>query len=147
MSELPENLKFKIEARWDKKTGANIRFESDRSLIIDTPTEFGGRGTALCPDELFLTSIAGCVLTTFLWFTRKRGVKINDMRLDAESEIELIKGAYSFKAIRITIEISAPEEYADKAKTCLDLAIRYCHISRGIEHCIPIDVTGKVIVS
>jgi len=144
MAELEEHLKFRVEMRWNGKTGASIRTESGRSITIDTPKEFGGFGEGICPDELFLASVTGCVLTTFLWFTRKRGVQINDMSLEAESDIELVKGAYSLKGIRIMVKVKAPEEYVEGVRKCLDLAIRYCHISRSIESCVPVDVIGKV---
>ncbi|RLG40150.1 MAG: hypothetical protein DRO05_07055 [Thermoproteota archaeon] len=145
MSELKEHLKFGIKAEWDGKTGAEVRTEAGKIFSIDTPTEFGGYGRAPCPDELFLTSIAGCVLTTFLWFTRKRGVEISEVRLDAESEVELVKGAYSLKAIRVKVEVRAPEQHVSAARKCLDLAIRYCHISRSIEQCVRVEVLGEVL--
>lgn len=143
---LADYLKFRVEAKWDGKTGASMRTESGNVLSIDTPKEFGGFGEGPCPDELFLASISGCVLTTFLWFIRKRGIQIVDIRLEGESEIELVKGAYLIKRIKIRVRIKASKEQAEVAKKCLDLAIRYCHISRSIEHCVPIEVAGEVIV-
>ncbi len=147
MAELAEHLKFRIEIKWDGKTGASMRTESGRSLTIDTPKKFGGFGEGVCPDELFLASVSGCVLTTFLWFTRKRGVQIKDMSLEAESDVELVKGVYSLKGIKIRVEVEAPKEHVEGARKCLDLAIRYCHISRSIEHCVPVDVVGEVSAS
>ena len=145
MSELKEHLKFGIKAEWDGKTGANVRTDMGKTFSIDTPTEFGGYGGAPCPDELFLTSVAGCILTTFLWFTRKRGVEISGVKLDAESEVELVKDAYSLKVIRIKVEVRAPEQHISSARKCLDLAIRYCHISRSIEPCIQVEISGEVL--
>ena len=64
---------------------------------------------------------------------RKRGVQIEDMEMEAESNIELIKGAYSLKGIKIKVKVKASEEQAEKVKRCLNLAMRYCHVSRSIE--------------
>lgn len=146
MSELPKNLEFKIKASWDGKSGVKMMTSGGKTISTDTPSEFGGLGASPCPDELFLASIAGCVLTTFLWFVRKKGIKISDVRLEARSEIELAKAVYTFRKVKIFAEIFTPEEYVEAARSCLDLAIKYCHIFKGIEHCIPIEVSGKVLV-
>ncbi|HIE23855.1 MAG TPA: OsmC family peroxiredoxin [Candidatus Korarchaeota archaeon] len=147
MAGLADNLKFRVEIKWDGKAGALMSTGSGNILSIDTPKDFGGFGAAPCPDELFIASISGCILTTFLWFIRKRGVQIVDMRLEAETEIELVKGAYSIKGIKIKAQIRASREQAEGAKKCLDLAIRYCHISRSIERCVPVEIAGEVIIS
>ena len=147
MAGLAEHMKFRVKIKWDGKTGASVRTEGGKSFTIDTPKDFGGFGEGVCPDELFLASISGCVLTTFLWFIRKRGVQIKDVNLEAESDVELVKGAYSLKGIRIKVEVEASKEHAKSAKKCLDLAIAYCHISRIIEHCVPVEVVGKVLTS
>jgi len=52
---------------------------------------------------------------------------------EAESNIELIRGAYSLKGIKIKVKVKASEEQAEKVKRCLNLAMRYCHVSRSIE--------------
>ncbi len=147
MAGLAEKLKFRVKIQWDGRTGASVVTEGGKSFTIDTPKDFGGFGEGVCPDELFLASVGGCVLTTFLWFIRKRGIQIKDINLEAESDVELVKGAYLLKKMKVKVKGYAPKEHVEGAKKCLDLAIAYCHISRSIEHCIPVEVVGEILVS
>ncbi len=144
MPELKKRLGFRMEGKWDGRTGVIMTTSKGKTLHIDTPEEFDGFGTAPCPDELFLASIAGCVLTTFLWFSRRRDVEISDLKLKAQSEIELEREGYSFKGIKVSLEVKVPVGCMEKAEKCLDLAIKYCHISKGVKPCIPLEIEGRV---
>lgn len=60
-------MSFPVELKWDGETGATA-LTKGQQLKVDMPVEFGGLGRAPCPDELLAASVAGCLLTTFLYF-------------------------------------------------------------------------------
>ncbi|MFN3621696.1 MAG: OsmC family protein [Nitrososphaerales archaeon] len=140
----PEVYRCEAAISWDGKTGGSVksrRFE----LFFDMPEEFGGLGRSFCPDELFLSSVGCCLITTFLSFRRRFNLTINRLEARVEGEIKLLGAeGYRVKSIKVKLEASTSEDEVDRVKRYLELAKEYCHITRSIEGCIPTDVQIEV---
>ena len=62
---LKERLLYTAEAQWDKETGGKVTANGFK-VSFDTPEDYGGSERHPCPDQLFLASITGCLMNTFL---------------------------------------------------------------------------------
>ena len=136
---LPERLVFRVEAEWDGETGVEVSFREHPSIRLDMASEFGGLGRYPCPDEVFVSSIAGCIATTFLYFARKMGVRLNSLNLEVEMSVVLRRGAgYRISEVKVKPRVTVPPGESEKALSCAKFAERYCHITSSISDCIPI---------
>lgn len=98
---------------------------------VDIPREFGGLGRYSCPDELFIASIASCLLTTLLYFKGKMKLTLLSLSVEGNGSVER-KGAngYEFKKARFKISITTKKKYEKMARECVKLAKEYCHLSK-----------------
>lgn len=139
----PKNLQYSVEARWDHATGGTAE-ASGYSISYDTPSEYDGNGGAPCPDQLFLASIAGCLMNTFLSFKNRLGAEITDINVHVDAEIKLEDHGYRVKQIDAEITVTSSEDMAEINRRCGELARDYCHITRSIEKAIPMNVKVTV---
>lgn len=141
---LPTALRYGAVVRWDKESGGEVSCKSAVDFRVDTPTEFSGQGQYPCPDQAFLASIGGCLLTTFLHFKRRLDLEVEDVRVSVDGEVALVGGeGYRIKGVEVILHIKA-KSGGDLARRCAELARDYCHIIRTIEKALPIKVYLEV---
>ena len=137
---LKKKLNYEAKASWDKNTGGTAQVEGF-SVPFDTPRDHGGNETHPCPDQLFLASLTGCLINTFLYYKNHLDVETIDIKVDAEAEIELKNPlGYRITGINILIQVWSDEENLDLNKTCAERARDYCHLTKSIEVGIPLKV-------
>ncbi len=141
---LKERLHYSAEAQWDTETGGEVTANGFK-VRFDTPQDYGGNERHPCPDQLFLASITGCLMNTFLYYRSHLGAETEDIKISAEAEIELRNPhGYRIKGINAHIQVWSTEEEADLNRTCAERARDYCHLTKSIEDAIPINVTITV---
>jgi len=142
-----EDHRFRADVIWDGKTGGNVRIGRSRKIKLDMPIEFGGMGRYPCPDELFLSGIAGCLLTTFLHFKKKLKVAVEGLQISVNGTIGAGPQGYRISRLKVTISAKAKNENQDGVRRCIMLAKEYCHITRTLEKAIPIEIKESVNVT
>ncbi|MCW4014724.1 MAG: OsmC family protein [Candidatus Bathyarchaeota archaeon] len=143
---LKKHLTYRAEAHWDHKTGGIAQLEGF-TQPFDTPVEHGGNETAPCPDQLFMASLAGCIMNTFGYYRTMLKVETIDLKVDVSSDIILTKtDGYRITNINIDMQVWSDEENEIMNQKCAERARDFCHITKSIEESIPIDVSIKVHV-
>ena len=151
MQDLPsfvKRLDYGVTLSWDGETGASVECDNCGDLKIDMPREFSGNGNGPCPDQLFLASLGGCLLTTFLHFAKRLHLEAKDVNISVGGNISLRKGVgYRVGQVEARIRVTADDEDAELAEKCSELARDYCHITRSIEDSVRVDVSVEVSAS
>ncbi len=143
-SKYPETLEYSATSKWDGKTGGIATVGNEREIVYDTPTTYGGGGTAVCPDEMFLASILGCLNNTFLDFQRKFEMELLSFNLKGRATSKFDKEGYQITGIEVTGEVVVGEDELETGKRCVELMKKFCHLSRSIKKCIPIKIEVTV---
>jgi organic hydroperoxide reductase OsmC/OhrA len=125
---------------WDGETGGVIQCNSCSELRLDMPVEFDGQGKGPCPDQLFLASISGCLLTTFLHFARRLGVDVRSINIRSNAELSMGEEGYRIRMVSSRILFAAAPEATELAERCARLSKEYCHITRSLEASFPVNV-------
>ena len=60
----------------------------DFKITIDEPVELGGNDKGMNPVELLLQSIGGCKTIVCLAFAEHHGIKIDEIKLEMEGELD-----------------------------------------------------------
>jgi organic hydroperoxide reductase OsmC/OhrA len=142
------NLTYKIEVVWDGLSGGEVKTRNSNVVKLDMPPEFGGEGKYLCPDEIFISAVGGCLLTTFLYFKRKRNLNLDGINVLVKGNVDLVGAeGYRITGIEAVLQILVKKEDEAEAKKCADLALNYCHITRTLEKAIPIKTSVKINTS
>ena len=141
---LKERHHYTAEAQWDKETGGKVTANGFK-VSFDTPEDYGGNERHPCPDQLFLASITGCLMNTFLYYRSHLGAETEDIKISAEAEIQLLNPhGYRIKGMNTHIQVWSTEDEADLNRTCAERARDYCHLTKSIEEAIPIKVSITV---
>ena len=135
-----KEMNYEAEAVWDGLTGGNVAV-GEYNVSFDTPPEYGGRGSAPCPDQLLLSAIGGCILNTFLSFKNRLGAETRSVKVQTACRLELRNpDGYRLTRVTVTIRVTPEEGDEDRNRRCAELARDYCHITRSIEPAVPVDV-------
>ena len=141
-----KKLEYTISTRWNGETGGAAEIDG-HVLSFDTPTEYQGNASAPCPDQLFLASICGCLMNTFINLKNRLGAETKDLKIDASTKIELTDPAgYRIKSIEATIQVYSEPDNAEINRRCAEFARDYCHITKSIEQAVPITVNIQVLI-
>ncbi|MFW9848875.1 MAG: OsmC family protein [Candidatus Thorarchaeota archaeon] len=147
----PETIFYVSKAKWDGHTGGTATVSDDRQIVFDTPEIYGGRGEGVCPDEMFVSAVLGCLINTFLDFTRKTLLELVDISLRGEATAKFDSEGYRIVGIKVegTVIVDIDDiEYGERA---VQMMKKYCHLTRSIKDCIPIEyhisVEGKELES
>ena len=92
----------------------------------DRPVDMGGRNEGLMASEHVLVALASCQATTAIKIAEKRGVVLQDVRMEAAMDFD---DRGEVEAIRLRIEVDSPSAGKDVAKV-FELAERACTITK-----------------
>ena len=134
---LKRHLHYAAEAEWDHETGGTAGLDAFTQQF-DTPREHGGNETAPCPDQLFMASLAGCIINTFNYYRVMLEAETRDLKVNASMDIELTDtDGYRVTGIDIDIHVWSDQENEELNRRCAERATQYCHLTRSIEPAIP----------
>jgi organic hydroperoxide reductase OsmC/OhrA len=143
--EFPDNLHYEVTSSWNNETGGVVN-TGEYLVEFDTPIEFDGKGKAPCPDHLFLASIIGCIMNTFLSFKRRFKAETHDLKIFAEMNIQNhIQEGYKIDEIKVKLEVKTSKDQVLFNRKCAELARDYCHITQSIQGSIPIQFEIELV--
>ncbi|MEM3527682.1 MAG: OsmC family protein [Candidatus Bathyarchaeia archaeon] len=138
------DLDFRVKLRWDGKTGGTVYIDGRPRLRLDMPVDFGGGGKYPCPDEIFLSSIAGCLLTTFLYFKAKLHVQVEKFEVSVEGILGVRADGYEVERVDAHLFIESRDVDEANLRRCVELTRKYCHITRTLEKAFPIRIFEEI---
>ena len=143
-SRYPEVVEYSAETVWDGETGGIVLVGGGKEVSFDTPQSYGGRGQGICPDELFVSAVLGCLNNTFLDFQRRYELVLVSLRLQGRATSRFDGQGYRITGIRVSGQVTVGQGDLDAGRRCVDLMKEYCHLSRSLKECIPVEYDIKV---
>jgi organic hydroperoxide reductase OsmC/OhrA len=132
---------------WDGKSGGKIHLSGLPDLKFDTPPRFGGLGRYPCTDQLFLSSLAACLIATFLYFNRKLRFTPIHVEATVKGKVTLVGGrGYRFSRIKAVLWVRSKKSDLMVARRCANLAVAYCHLTQTVGEVVPMSVKSQVTV-
>lgn len=129
-----EEKVFVSAVKWEQGKEATLS-NSDKPLIaISTPPEFDGPAGFWSPEELFLSSINSCILTTFLHLVEKFSASFLTYESSVEGKVNLTGGKLLFTSITVRPRILVPDEtQKQKIARVVEKSEKYCLISASVK--------------
>ncbi|MFW9794206.1 MAG: OsmC family protein, partial [Candidatus Thorarchaeota archaeon] len=134
----PEYVEYHARSKWDGKTGGTSIVTDDREIVYDTPKTYGGRGEGICPDEVFVSAVLGCLNNTFLDFQRRFELELISLDFEGKATAKFDGEGYKIESISVTCDVVVREGELETGRRCVELMREYCHLTRTIKSCIPI---------
>jgi len=129
-----KQLFFQVQLNWlSKQRGILTATDVKGSIHLATPPAFGGEGAEWSPEHLFLSSVSGCFMSTYLVFSKKAGFEISGFECESIGQVELVEGSYRFTTVNVYPKIYIKDESLRMmAETALEKTQKHCLISNSI---------------
>ncbi|MHA1688818.1 MAG: OsmC family protein [Promethearchaeota archaeon] len=111
-------------------------------MELDEPESFHGTNLGPSAIEYLLTSIGGCLGTSFVYCLQKKRVKIEDLSLEIEGIMKHGNEDIHLRLIQVNVDIQykISEQYSQELEACLKTFQEYCVLTNTIIMGIPISV-------
>jgi len=103
-----DKIEFYNFLKWKGEKKADLQFvESKQEIEIATPPQFGGHDGITNPEDLFVSSVNACFMTTFLAFVEKMGIERLSYESEAEGVLEKVDDIRVFTRVVLKPRIKA----------------------------------------
>jgi len=125
---------FKIKLRWSGFKRGSLSSPGKLNIGIATPPEFKGEEGYWSPEELLLSAVDSCIMTTFLAYAERKKVDFGTYESETEGVLERMDNQFMFSKITVKPKISVKSEAGiDNIKQLMVLAEKNCFISNSIK--------------
>ena len=124
---------FTTELYWSGDKSGILSSSSLKSFAVSTSPEFGGPEGEWSAEQLFLSSITSCFMSTYLGFVNKMKFENTGFECTATGQVEMVDGKYKFTYIHIYPKAFVGNEVdAERARVAMEKAKKYCLISNSV---------------
>ncbi|MCK4993920.1 MAG: OsmC family protein [Candidatus Omnitrophica bacterium] len=128
-----KKFNYKTTVEWKEQKKGMLSCSDKPAFEVATPVEFRGHAGIWTPEDLFVSSVNICVMTTFLFFAEKEGVELLSYKSDADGILEKVDDKFMFSRITLSVSISVKtQDQISKAQELLVRAEENCLISNSI---------------
>ncbi len=138
IKDLAEKMHFTSSATWEKeKEGSFLTTDYSKPLLFSCPPNLGGIETP-SPEDLFLSAIATCTLTTLLHICDSLRTAPNSLEVSVSGDLCLKEAAnYEFENVHCQLEVTGDEFLLERA---CEKVPKLCVVSNSITPLVTYDV-------
>jgi len=102
--------------------------QSGTTIIMDAPTDNGGKGESFSPTDLLATALSGCILTIMGKSAQVHGFSIDGTEVD----VTKVMGTNPRRVIEVVVELNFPSDYSAKERKFLEAAAAECPVAQSL---------------
>jgi len=150
--------KFRVHNRWitaghnrasiNGFYGAKQEMSRPEPFVSDAdePPVLAGTDLGANPVEHLLRALAGCMMTTVVYYAALRGIRVEELEMDLEGDLDLrgflgiskdVRNGY--QAIRVNFRVKTDEQNLDRLKALSKLSPVYDVITNGTKVAITVE--------
>jgi organic hydroperoxide reductase OsmC/OhrA len=131
---IKKQFTYKTYLKWKEERKGILSSDDKSDIEVATPPEFRGHHGIWTPEELFIGSVNICIMTTFLYYAEKEGLKFLSYESYAEGILERGEQGLLFTRVMITPKILVSlEEEVETVKSLMVLSEKNCFISNSLK--------------
>ena len=124
---------FTTELYWAGDKIAIVGSPSLKSFAVSTSLEFGGPEGEWSAEQLFLSSITSCFMSTYLNFVNKMKIENTGFECTATGQVEMVDSKYKFTYIHIYPKAFVGNDVdVERARVAMEKSKKYCLISNSV---------------
>jgi len=125
---------YRTTVRWIREKKGKLFSSGKPEFEVATPPEFKGHLGVWTPEDLFISAVNGCIMTTFLYYREKAKLELKEYESECEGTLEQVNGQLMFTEVVVKPKIMVVHEAdINKAKRLIELAEKNCLISNSIK--------------
>tara|TARA_B100000029_G_scaffold416194_1_gene420360 strand:- start:127 stop:540 length:414 start_codon:yes stop_codon:yes gene_type:complete len=122
-------LKHQVEIKYiDNLRTEATHIQSNNKIITDAPIDNMGKGEAFSPTDLFVSSLASCMMTIMGIAAKTHEINIGEVN----AEVLKVMGANPRRVSEIHIRFIFNVKLANKEKEILERAAKHCPVGKSI---------------
>jgi len=119
---------------WKTEKEGRLRAGGNPEICVATPPDFGGPHNNWSPEQLLISAVAGCLMTSALYYLEKAGVGLRSYISNAIGTVDKTPEGLAFTRVRVEISITvADASHVEKARKAAARAEKSCPISRALQ--------------
>lgn len=134
---------YEVNLAWQGDKIGNFSARENPPLSVAPPPEFGGPAGHWSPEELLVSAVAGCLMSTLLFFVDRAGIRLARHAITAKGVLDKTKEGLRFTTIEAAIEVVVTDpQHVDQVAALQAKLEKYCPVSNALN--IPIHLTMRV---
>jgi len=130
----PVRYSYHTSLEWIGEKKGRLSCEDKPDIMVACPPEFGGHHGIWSPEDLFLSSVEVCFMTSFLYLINKRGIILKSYRSESEGFAELVGNVFRFSLITVNVHVGvSSEEDKNIVERLLKRVPDICVVSKSIK--------------
>ena len=132
---------FKTSLKWSQGKQGVSTPEGKPPLDVASPVVFGGPEGVWSPQDLFISAVEVCNMTTFMSIIHRRGIELESLESEAEGVLETTDEGVVFTSITIRprVKVKNPED-TEKVMKLLERAHQHCQIGNSIKTKVVVEI-------
>ena len=126
---------FTVHLEWEAGRRGRLSARTTPPLPVATPPAFGGPEGVWSAEELFVASVGGCLMSTFLYFTDRFDVPLEAYSTVTTGRVEKTSAGLRFTSMDVSIRAALTDEEAHRRASGLRLKEKlekYCPVSTAL---------------
>jgi len=129
----PKVFHYEVQVRWNGEKRGILTAKGKPPLEVASPPEFKGHPDIWTPEDLLVSAVAACTMTTFLAFAARKEIALDSYECDATGTLEMVEGKFRFSRVVLRPRIVvAREEDRGKALDVFHQAEASCLVANSL---------------
>ncbi len=121
---------YKVSLTWDDGSLGTSTCNNNPPLKVGPPPQFDGPDNVWSPEDMLLSSIQTCFMTTFFSLATRRKLNVSHFESEIRAELDKTKEGLVFTTIEMDVTLQVDDE--EKADRLLHMSDRYCIITNTL---------------
>jgi len=119
---------------WKTEKEGRLHAGGNPEICVATPPDFGGPHGNWSPEQLLISAVAGCLMTSALYYLERAGVNLRCYIGNAIGTMDKTPEGLAFTRVRVEISITvADDSHVEKARKAAARAEKSCPISKALQ--------------
>jgi organic hydroperoxide reductase OsmC/OhrA len=130
-----ESFEFRVTVNSTGEHSGDILFDGKPTLPTASPPVFGGEADRYSPQELFVSAVTACFLTTFTIYAKRMKVTVKSLSIEGRGVVQrdAVSG-WRFTEVFVTMQIGVPDAASKStAQRAAELTEKFCMVSRSVK--------------
>jgi len=130
-----ESFEFHVTVNSTADHSGEILFDGKPTLATGSPPVFGGETDRYSPQELFVSAVTACFLTTFTSYAKRMKVTVKSLSIEGRGVVQRdAASGWRFTDVFVTMHIGVPDATSKStAQRATELTEKFCMVSRSVK--------------
>ncbi len=135
-----KSFKYRTQLKRVENRSGILESEGKPSVRFSSPPEFKGEAGVWTPEDLFVSAIDACTMTTFVAFAEREKIPISSYHSEAEGLLEFIDGKYRITRVIVRpVIVVGSADAVDRTRDLFKKTHENCIVTNSIHTTVVVE--------